>query len=122
MANPETKNRRILKTVVGGQTCQNWHVHKKCRAYSARYLHRYYSIILYFSQVQGMPYLACLLSFVWLRYTDRVDRMKTPNQLSREAIDEFKAIYQEEFGEILSDDEVQEIAMRLLRFFGILNK
>ena len=48
--------------------------------------------------------------------------MKAPNQLSREAIDEFKAIYQEEFGEVLSDDEVQEIAMRLLRFFGILNK
>ena len=46
--------------------------------------------------------------------------MKTPQQLSREAIDEFKAIYQEEFGEILSDDQVQEIAMRLLRFFGIL--
>ena len=47
--------------------------------------------------------------------------MKTPpQQLSREAIDSFKAIYQEEFGEILSDDEVQEIAMRLLRFFGIL--
>ncbi len=48
--------------------------------------------------------------------------MKTPNQLSREAINEFKAIYHEEFGETLSDDEVQEIAMRLLRFFGILNK
>jgi hypothetical protein len=47
--------------------------------------------------------------------------MKT-QQLSREAIDEFKAIYQDEFGEVLSDDEVQEIAMRLLRFFGILNK
>ena len=47
--------------------------------------------------------------------------MKTqPQQLSREAIDSFKAIYQEEFNEILSDDEVQEIAMRLLRFFGIL--
>jgi hypothetical protein len=48
--------------------------------------------------------------------------MQTPNQLSREAMDEFKAIYQEEFEELLSDDEVQEIAMRLLRFFGILNK
>ena len=46
--------------------------------------------------------------------------MKTPNQLSREAIDEFKKIYQEEFNEVLSDDEVQEIAMRLLRFFGII--
>ena len=47
--------------------------------------------------------------------------MKTPQQLSRQAIDEFKAIYQEEFGKRLSDDEVQEIALRLLRFFGILN-
>ena len=46
--------------------------------------------------------------------------MKTPQQLSREAIDEFKAIYKHEFGEVLSDDEVQEIAIRLLRFFGIL--
>ena len=48
--------------------------------------------------------------------------MKTPQQLSREAIEEFRDIYQEEFGERLSDDEVQEIAIRLLRFFGILNR
>jgi hypothetical protein len=46
--------------------------------------------------------------------------MKTPQQLSREAINEFKAIYEEEFGKVLSDDEVQEMAMRLLRFFGVL--
>ena len=46
--------------------------------------------------------------------------MKPPQQLSRQAIDEFKTIYQEEFGRELSDDEVQEIAFRLLRFFGIL--
>jgi hypothetical protein len=46
--------------------------------------------------------------------------MKTPQQLSRQAIDEFKAIYQEEFRRELSDEEVQEIAVRLLRFFGIL--
>jgi len=51
-----------------------------------------------------------------------VDGMKTPQQLSREAIEEFKAAYKDEFGEDLSDDEVREIAMRLLRFFGILNK
>jgi hypothetical protein len=51
-----------------------------------------------------------------------VDGMKTPQLLSREAIEEFKAAYREEFGEILSDDEVREIAMRLLRFFGILSK
>ena len=48
--------------------------------------------------------------------------MKTPQQLSREAMDEFKAIYQDEFGRTLSDDEVQEIALRLLRFFGVLSK
>lgn len=48
--------------------------------------------------------------------------MKTPEQLSREAIEEFKATYQAEFGETLSDDEVREIATRLLRFFGILSK
>jgi hypothetical protein len=69
-----------------------------------------------------MPVLARLPPFVRQRQADKVNDMKTPNQLSREAIDEFKAIYQEEFGEVLSDDEVQEIAMRLLRFFGILNK
>jgi hypothetical protein len=46
--------------------------------------------------------------------------MKTGKQLSRQAIDEFKAIYLEEFGQNLSDDEVKEIAVRLLRFFGIL--
>jgi hypothetical protein len=48
--------------------------------------------------------------------------MNTPRQLSRQAIDEFKAIYLDKFGVNLSDDEVQEIAMRLLRFFGILVK
>jgi hypothetical protein len=48
--------------------------------------------------------------------------MKTPQQISRVAIDEFKKIYEEEFGEQLSDDQVQEIAVRLLRFFGILSK
>ena len=48
--------------------------------------------------------------------------MKTPQQLSQAAIEEFRTIYQEEFGKCLSDDEVQEIALRLLRFFGILNE
>jgi hypothetical protein len=46
--------------------------------------------------------------------------MNAPQQLSRQAIDEFRAIYQDEFGVSLSDEEVQEIAMRLLGFFGIL--
>ena len=48
--------------------------------------------------------------------------MKTQQQLSREAIEGFRTIYQEEFGQTLSDDEVQEIAIRLLRFFGILTR
>ena len=46
----------------------------------------------------------------------------TPQQLSRQAIDEFKSIYFEEFGEKLSDGEVQVIATRLLRFFGIVGQ
>lgn len=46
--------------------------------------------------------------------------MTDPFQLSRSAIDEFKSIYEDEFGVVLSDDEVREIAHRLLRFFGIL--
>ena len=69
-----------------------------------------------------MPDLASQTVYIQQRQAGKVNGMKTPQQLSREAIDEFKAIYQEEFGEVLSDDEVQEIAMRLLRFFGILNK
>jgi hypothetical protein len=48
--------------------------------------------------------------------------MKTPQQLSRQAIDEFKKIYQDEFDHTLSDAEVQEIATRLLRFFGVLHQ
>jgi len=37
-------------------------------------------------------------------------------------MDEFKATYKEEFGEDLSDEKAHEIAVRLLRFFGILAK
>ncbi len=48
--------------------------------------------------------------------------MNTPHQLSRETIEEFRQIYAAEFGERLSDDKIQEIALNLLRFFGILAK
>jgi len=48
--------------------------------------------------------------------------VKTPQQLSQQAIAEFKAIYKDEFGQDLSNDEVQEIALRLLRFFCILQR
>jgi len=61
------------------------------------------------------------LSFLHHPCIGKVDCMKTPQQLSREAIEEFRDIYEEEFGKRLTDDEVQEIAIRLLRFFGILN-
>ena len=69
-----------------------------------------------------LPDSASLPSFIQHPCPGMVRSMKTPNQLSREAIEEFKAVYREEFGEILSDDEVREIATHLLRFFGILNK
>ena len=46
--------------------------------------------------------------------------MEPPQQLSRKAIDEFKAIYEEEFGEMLTDDEAQEMGVRLLQFFALL--
>ena len=41
-------------------------------------------------------------------------------QLSREAIEEFKAIYQDEYGIALSDTEAQEMGQRLLAIFQIL--
>jgi len=52
----------------------------------------------------------------------KVEGMSIPQQLSQQAIAEFRAIYEDEFGKTLSDDEVQEIALRLLRFFGILTQ
>lgn len=39
--------------------------------------------------------------------------MEAPQQLSRQAVEEFKAIYEEEFSQQISDDEAQEIALRL---------
>ncbi len=41
-------------------------------------------------------------------------------QLSRQAIEEFKAIYEKEFGEPLTDDEAQEMGLRVLRLFALL--
>ena len=92
-----------------------WHVIEVC-------IKAHYCISVNHLGIQNLPHLARLPPFVRQRHAGKVDAMNTPQQLSREAIEEFKAIYQKEFGEILSDDEVQEIAMRLLRFFGILNQ
>ena len=62
------------------------------------------------------------LSFMPPFIASKVGSMETPNQLSREAIEEFRTTYQKEFGKRLTDNEVQEIALRLLRFFGVLNR
>jgi hypothetical protein len=43
-----------------------------------------------------------------------------PRQLLPEVLREFKEIYLEEFGETLTDDEAEAIAMRVIRFFRIL--
>ncbi len=67
----------------------------------------------------GVDNSAILFAYRW---PSIVRGMKTPQPLSHQAIEEFKAIYQDEFGRELSDDEVQEIALRLLRCFGILQK
>src|ERR1039457_3252398 len=72
--------------------------------------------------VNSLPILAHLAVYGSFFSGDMVASMKTPHKLSREAIDEFKVIDKDEFGEELSDDEVREIATRLLRFFGHLNK
>jgi hypothetical protein len=75
-----------------------------------------------FRLIKNLPFKTSSPSFLHLSGASKVSGMKTPQQLSRQAIEEFKAIYQEEFGKSLTDDEVQEIALRLLRFFGILNE
>ena len=43
-----------------------------------------------------------------------------PEQLSQKALTEFKTAYKEEFCEELTDEEAHAMAVRLLRFFGIL--
>lgn len=43
-----------------------------------------------------------------------------PAKLSREAIEEFKKIYQEEFGRIITDAEALEMGQRLVNLFQIL--
>lgn len=46
--------------------------------------------------------------------------MESPQPLSRQAIQEFQAIYEQEFGEPLSDDEAQAMGLRVLRLFAML--
>lgn len=46
--------------------------------------------------------------------------MNAPQILSREAINEFKAIYKEEFGKELSDHAAQQIGLDLLKLLKLL--
>lgn len=41
-------------------------------------------------------------------------------QISQETIEEFKKIYQEEFGETISDAEALEMSQRLISLFEII--
>ena len=54
--------------------------------------------------------------------TVRLIIMKTSNSLSENAIQAFKAAYEAEFQETLTDEEVREIAYNLLRFFEVIRK
>ncbi len=42
--------------------------------------------------------------------------------LSKKAKDELRAIYEEEFNEVLTDDEAEEMGVRLLRLFDLLTR
>jgi phage terminase large subunit len=55
-----------------------------------------------------------------LHQRSTLDGMEKPQQLSSRAIEEFKDLYLEEFGELLSNAEAQEVALRLLRFLQML--
>lgn len=120
---PEIPEYRIGKVVVGIILCRNRQIHSWKTPRFAPVPSDYYSILSVTCQAPNkvcLPVLAKFDPFSRKSNTSKVSGMKTPKQLSREAIDEFKAAYREEFDQTLSDDEVQEIAIRLLRFFGIL--
>lgn len=42
--------------------------------------------------------------------------------LSRQALEELKTIYREEYGEILTDQEALEIGQRLLSLFQVISR
>lgn len=55
------------------------------------------------------------------KYEYVVFTMNTQNtRLSVEAVNEYRAIYQEDFNELLNYEEAEMKAMELLRFFGLL--
>ena len=58
------------------------------------------------------------------RFALQLASMPNPVQrrLSIEATREFQDIYQDEFGELLSDDEAQHRGLQLLNFLAILTR
>ncbi len=111
------------RNIGDGRTCHIRQVHLGETANRFGIVVIYYSIKPLWRYAHSCITSQLLPSLPFIYFPSILGSMNTkPQQLSREAMDDFKAIYQEEFGEVLSDDEVQEIAMRLLRFFGILNK
>jgi hypothetical protein len=69
---------------------------------------------------EQVPDAANLPPFFQDRCPGNLGDMDAPRQLSRQAVEEFKTIYREEFREDISDDQAQEIALRLLRLFDLL--
>jgi hypothetical protein len=114
--------------VIGAVSNKPFNCGIKCFHSKKQYMHNFAELKPHLSclcfvvdRQNGLPDCTHFAAYFHHSLVDILDFMKKTEQLSRQAIDEFKAIYQEEFGETLNDDEVQEIAQRLLRFFGILN-
>jgi hypothetical protein len=67
--------------------------------------------------VRGIP------AILWHSWSSgKVTCMKSRQRLSRQALNEFKAIHEQEFGEPLSDEAVHEMGLRVLRIFAIVCK
>ena len=57
--------------------------------------------------------------FSW-QVSFKLGGMEAPQPLSNQAVEEFKAIYRDEFGDHISDGDALEMALRLLRLFDLL--
>lgn len=71
----------------------------------------------------GKPDLLVVTIFTFffpLGYPLDSDYQKPTMQINREAIEEFKKIYEEEFGETISDAEALEMGQRLISLFEII--
>jgi len=75
--------------------------------------------LVIFGRGQNLPNLSCGTG--WSFAIDLISMPSTtPRSLSLEATQSFQEIFQEEFGEVLSDDEAQHRGVQLLRFFDMV--